>query len=186
MAYALVLRSHFPKAEIMALNSRCGFRRVLEQSTDIGAHSGKAGFYTREDFLRLCKLTMSSKLCATNTSPQIERETRVALHPSTSERRRITALMRLSGVSWSAASAILHFTLENQYPILGTRALWSFGFDAKPAMNFDLWWTYVEACRALCSEQNVKMSILYCALWQFAAEQRATRASWSWVTRSAF
>jgi hypothetical protein len=139
---------------------------------EIGNRSQAAGFYTRDDFLRVCGIT-PSKHCAAYSEEVIERKTRVALNPATPERERIEGLVRLSGLSWFTASALLHYAHKDGYPVLAARVLWAWGFDERPMnINFAFWWAYVQASRELSSELGVNMRELNRALWQFATEEK--------------
>ncbi len=172
MPYVFELRGGFPKAEMAVLAARCAFGEQDDLLSEIGSRSRAAGYYTRVDFVRMCKSANANKQCDANSDHYIERWTRIAMS-SASERDRIRSLMHLSGVSWLTASVFLHYTFENEYPILAQGVLWSWGYDHKPELNFDFWWAYVQASRALCSECNVTMRTLDRALRQYAIEQAA-------------
>jgi hypothetical protein len=172
MSHVFNLRRGFPKAEITALAMRSSSAQKDGLLGEIGRRSRAAGCYTREDFLVVCDPPNHGmkRHCEANSSDLIDRTTRITLSTS-SERVRIGSLMRLSGVSWHTASMFLHFTFGNSYPILTQGSIWSWGFDDPPALSFDFWQGYVEACRALASECHVSMRILVRALAQFAMEQ---------------
>jgi hypothetical protein len=125
----------------------------------------------------MCESAKSNKNCGAASARQIDDATRIALN-TTSERQRIASLMRLSGVSWPTASVFLHYTLDDQYPILAQMPLWSWGCD-KPEINFEFWWVYVEASRALRSECRVTMHDLDSALRQFAIDERQPQGWYS-------
>jgi hypothetical protein len=170
MPNALALRPGFPKGDILALAARYTSEHPAGLLIDIGRRSRTAGFYTRDDFVVMCESANSSKHCRAGSARQIEDATRIALNTA-SERERIGSLMHLSGVSWLTASVFLHYTFEDQYPILAQMPLWSLGCN-KPGINFEFWWTYVEASRSLRSECHVTMRDLDGALRQFAIDQR--------------
>lgn len=170
MGNILALRAGFPTDDISALATRYNSEHPVGSLIDIGRRSRAAGFYTRDDFVFICESFKSSKHCGTASARQIEDATRIALN-TTSERKRIASLMRLSGVSWATASVFLHYTFEDQYPILAQMPLWSWSYD-NPEMNFEFWWAYVEASRALRSECHVTMHDLDSAFRQFAIDQR--------------
>jgi hypothetical protein len=175
MPNTLALRAGFPRDDILALSARYTLEHPAGLLTDIGRRSRTAGFYTRDDFVVMCDSGKAKKPCGAGLARQIEDETRIALN-TTSERKRIASLMRLSGVWWATASVFLHYTLEDQYPILAQMPLWSWGCDDKPEINFEFWWAYVEA-RALRSECHVTMHDLDGALRQFATDQRQLHGS---------
>jgi hypothetical protein len=60
----------------------------------------------------------------------------------------MASMMRVSGVSWPTASVFLHYTFEDQYPILAQMPLWSLGCE-DTEISFDFWSAYVEASRTL-------------------------------------
>lgn len=174
MPDVFTLRSDFPKtrAGIASLVKRCQLGDGDGELIAIGNRAQAAGFYTRNDFLRVCEFT-KSKACGSNSEENIQRTTRISLLPATPERKRVDGLLRLSGVSWLTASALLHYGHRDAYPVLATRILWAWGLDERPAnINFTFWWTYVQASRVLCSELGVGMRELNRALWQFASERR--------------
>jgi hypothetical protein len=174
MPDVFALRADFPKAraELERLAKRCQFGGGDNEVIEVGKRSQAAGFYTRDDFLRVCKFT-NSKHCTANTEEKIQRTTRTSLRPTTTERKRVDGLLRLSGVSWLTASALLHYGHREDYPVLAKRILWAWGFDERPAnLNFAFWWAYVQASRELRSELGVTMRDLNRALWQFATDQQ--------------
>jgi hypothetical protein len=171
----LALRAGFPKDEISALAARYTLEHPAGLLIEIGRRSRGAGYYTRDDFVVMCESANSSKHCGAGSTRQIEDATRIALN-TTSERERIRSLMSLSGVSWPTASVFLHYTFEDQYPMLAQMHLWSWGCD-KTDINFAFWWAYVEANRSLRSECPVTMHVLDIALRQFAIDQRELQAS---------
>ena len=154
-----------------ALAARRVFGDEDRTLSEVCRRSQAAEFYTWEDFVLVCQWAKATKYSVFNSAQAIERESRVAFSTN-SERERIGALMRLSGVWWLTASILLHFMFEDQYPTLARGALWSWGFDEKPDVNFEFWWAYVEACRTLASECRVNMRDLDRALRQFTTEQQ--------------
>ena len=96
--------------------------------------------------------------------PQYVREITAIALKAVSERARIESLTLLDGVSWPTASVILHFFHRRRYPILDFRALWSVGLEPPVQYGFNLWWIYVQYCRALARESRVDMRTLDRAL----------------------
>jgi len=78
----------------------------------------------------------------------------------------------LGGVAWRGAAVFLHFSFEDKYPTLAQSALWTWGHEKRVDVNFQFWWAYVEACRALRTECGVTMHDLDLALRQFGDERR--------------
>lgn len=113
----------------------------------------------------------SQSRCRRNTPKEVAEITRVALSTPI-ERLRIGALRRLDGVEWSTASVLLHFAHHDPYPILGVRALWSWGFDRPPAYSFEFWRLYVEKCRTIARKRRVDMRTLDRALRQYSFENQ--------------
>jgi hypothetical protein len=167
------LRSGFPKDEIPALAAQYAVGHSVESLIEIGHRSKATGFYMPDDFSVICRSARNNRNCDVNSARKIEKETRISLSTN-SEQERVYSLMRLSGVSWSTASLILHYTFEDQYPILAQESLWSWGYDEKPDQTFNFWWAYVKANRDLRSECGVTMQTLNGALRQFALNDRTS------------
>ena len=163
-------------------------KRYVEQSkpadmrgeTDIDqilAPAAKArGYLTRDEFLEIChwKSRRPKPYYARNTDDFIQAATATALS-TPSEQLRIEVLTLLSGVKWPVASAILHWTHVDPYPILDVRALWSLGWSEmadRPSLVYDFgdWREYTLYCRQLRQECDVTMRELDRALWQYAKE----------------
>jgi hypothetical protein len=170
MRYIFRLRSGFPKIQAAALAARRTFDDG--ELISIGRSSREVGLYSRADFLKICESSTSAKLCSTNLPERIKQHTSQAIS-SASERTRICALMRLAGVSWYTASVFLHYTFENEYPVLSRRTLWSWGYDKKPrAVSFSFWSDYVQASRDLAQECCINLRDLDRALRQYTTEQK--------------
>lgn len=167
-------RLRFRPRRIEELAGRYAYENDL-RILDIGRAACEAGEFSFEGFLALCewKSPRTKSHCRKNTPGEVAEVTRLALSTS-SERLRIQALRCLHGVDWPTASALLHFAHADPYPILDVRALWSLGFDKRPACSFDFWWRYVQQCRELSHRHNVDMRTLDRALWQYSKEQQGT------------
>jgi hypothetical protein len=130
------------------------------------------GWLTKSEFLALAKwkTPRSQPLCARNTEADVRAISAVALS-TPNERLRIAVLTLLEGVGWPIASAILHWTHGDPYPILDVRALWSAGLDRIPSrFEFELWRRYTLWCRATASRCGVSMRTLDKALWQYSKD----------------
>jgi hypothetical protein len=144
---------------------------------EAGRRARRAGCFSREDFLLVCKwkTSRSRSRCRRNSAEEVEEVTRVALSTPV-ERLRMAALRCLDGVDWPTASVLLHIAHRDPYPILDVRALWSLGFDAAPSHYTQAFWEdYVRVCRELSVEHNVDLRTLDRALWQYSKEQSEAR-----------
>lgn len=130
------------------------------------------GFLSKSDLVAVCrwKSPRALPLIRRNTPAEVEEATAWALC-ATNERLRIGALLLLQGVSWPMASAILHFFHPDPYPVLDVRAAWSLGMRSRSAYTFELWWSYVLACRALSRKLGLSMRSVDRALWQYSKER---------------
>jgi len=108
---------------------------------------------------------------AKNSEEYVREITGFSLRAET-ERARIQALTNLDGVSWPAASVIVHFFHRDPYPIIDFRALWSVGLEVPTQYTFDFWWPYVEFCRDVAKQSEVSMQTLDRALWQYSKENQ--------------
>jgi len=131
------------------------------------------GFLSKDEFLAVChwKSPRTQARCRANSEDFIRDVTHVALS-TPSERLRIEVLTLLGGVSWPAASVILHFFHREQYPILDFRALWSLRCAVPKQYGFQFWQEYTECCRGLARNAAVSMRTLDRALWQYSNEKQ--------------
>ena len=166
-------RLRFPSRQIQTLAQRYNYAEDRLVGEKIGPHARERGYYTKNDFLKLCrwKTPRSQKRCAKNSQSFIRETTRIALS-TRCEEVRIGVLTILDGVSWPTASVLLHFGYDNLYPILDYRALWSLGVDKSPLYHFEYWWAYTKYCRNLARRCRVSMRVLDRALWQYSREKQ--------------
>jgi hypothetical protein len=166
-------RLRFPSRQIQVLAQRYRYAQDRLVGEKIGPRTRERGYFTRNDFLKLCrwKTSRSQKRCANNSQNVIRETTRIALS-NPCERVRISILTILEGVSWPTASVLLHFGYDNLYPILDYRALWSLGVNKPPLYCFDFWWAYTKYCRRLAHRCGVSMRVLDRALWQHSKENQ--------------
>ena len=96
----------------------------IETSTALEVRA--RGWYTRVELLEVCRWKTSHNQVRIAQNPEsfVESVTRTALSTD-DERLRIEVLTLLDGISWTTASALLHFGTSNLYPILDQGALWS-------------------------------------------------------------
>lgn len=88
------------------------------------------------------------------------------------ESSRLGALTLLEGVHFPTASVILHFCLDQTYPILDIRALWSLSIEKPSQYTLPFWEDYVAACRAVAGENGLSVRELDMALWQYSKENQ--------------
>ena len=127
------------------------------------------GHLLKKEFLTVCawKTPRSQSRCARNETHTIEEISRLVL-TTRSEALKIQLWTLLSGVKWPTASVFVHFTFEDQYPILDFRALWSLGYAKPPPYTFQFWVSYTVFCRALAKDAGVSMRVLDQALWKYS------------------
>jgi hypothetical protein len=170
----------FPKSEIPDWAERyCSKQGDDAAELLAGDRSKAAGFYTRDDFLIICEWKTRGRPrrhYQRNSEEEVRRQSAIAL-TSADESTRIWALDVLPGLALRTATALLHFASDpcrpaasgNSYPIIDVRALWSLGCE-KYRETFELWWSYVQTCRALAIECRVSMRDLDRALWEYSFE----------------
>jgi hypothetical protein len=139
----------------------------------VGRKARKRGYYTREEFVAVCrwKTPRSGPLVATNSAAEIEIATRIALSRASTERERMDLLRSLAGVGFPTASVLLHLAYPERYPILDKRALHALGVRAPATYSFRLWSEYVEEYGRLIEAAGVDGRTLDRALWQWSSEQ---------------
>jgi len=141
-----------------------------DKVTQIGLRARKAGHFSHDDFLEVCKWKTrgrSLRYYSKNEPEEVVSITRLALKTPI-ERLRIGALMALDGIGLPTASALLHLGHAEPYPIWDRRALWSFGLDKTPPYTFEYWKSYVGECRRLSQTADVDIRTLDRALWQYS------------------
>jgi hypothetical protein len=166
-------RLRFDRSRIEDWASKYSYQgeEVIEE--EIGPWAKANGYLSKEHFLSIChwKTPRSRPHCESNDAEFIRAVT-TASFSTVNERFRIEVLTLLAGVEWPTASVILHFCIENRYPILDFRALWSLNVDVPATYGFELWWAYTQFCRNIAHESGVKMRTLDRALWQFSKENQ--------------
>ena len=91
---------------------------------------------------------------------------------------RIQILTLLAGVRWPIASAILHYTVSEDYPILDVRALWSLEMERTTVdYTFPFWEAYVKECQRIARDAGVSVRTLDKALWQYAKTHQPNLSS---------
>lgn len=167
----------FPLTEIEALATRF----PLSDDDDarhlvIGAAARSRGYYTRREFLVVCrwKTPRSAPRVESNSSRRIRTATTRAL-AETDEAARMEALLELTGVGVPTASTLLYFAFPADYPVLDVRALESLGVNPRSQYPVGFWLGYLAACRGLAAEAGVSLRTLDKALWQHSKERAPDR-----------
>lgn len=88
------------------------------------------------------------------------------------EYSRIGALVLLASVHYPTASVILHFCVEESYPILDFRAIWSLGLTQPSVYTPKYWVEYTNICRSLAKEHGLSVREFDMALWQYSREHQ--------------
>ncbi len=170
----------FPASEIEVWARRYSYPRSDQQLCSVvRPEAQRQGHITREQLLQICywKTPRAAGKAEPNDDAFVREVTRIAFG-TTQERVRIQILTMLAGVGWPTASAILHYTISEDYPILDVRALWSLEMERTTAnYTFPLWDAYIKECRRIASNAGVSVRTLDKALWQYAKTHQPTLSS---------
>lgn len=166
----------FPKEQLghwLAQYPADGDAKMLE----IGKQARKAGYYTWEQFKRVCDWKTRRrphKHYEKNTPEQVAVQTYKALNIH-DERERIDALIALTGVRLPTASMLLQLAYPEEYPVIDVRALWSLGYESK-SVDVELWLDYVAFCRELGKQCNLSLRDLDRALFEYSKAHQPDHA----------
>jgi hypothetical protein len=89
------------------------------------------------------------------------------------ETSRIGSLVLLDGVQYPTASVVLHFCVDESYPILDFRAIWSLGLERPSFYSPRYWVEYTQICRAIAAKHRLSVRELDMALWQYSREHQS-------------
>ena len=89
------------------------------------------------------------------------------------ETSRIGSLVLLDGVHYPTASVVLHFCVDETYPILDFRAIWSLGLERPSVYTPKYWVEYTQVCRAVAARHGLSVRELDMALWQYSREHQS-------------
>jgi len=89
-----------------------------------------------------------------------------------SEKARIGCLLALKGVSWPVASAILHFSFPEKYPIMDFRVIWSLGWKQPSIYDFSFWQRYCMKIHKLSKKYNLPIRTVEKSLWKYSKEHQ--------------
>ena len=105
-----------------------------------------------------------------NNDDFVKERTGFALSSATADPDRV----RLKGVGWAVASAILHWFHQDHYPIWSGPARYSVRLDeTRGTQKPGEWEAYVKFCRKLAKENKVDMRTLDRALWKHYDDEGA-------------
>lgn len=166
----------FPASEILYWAGRYSYAYGDAEVLQIGARSGKAGHYTKRDFIAVCDWKTRGRVrrhYENNPEEDVRKFTEIALATS-DEQTRITALTVLRGVRLPTASALLHFAAPDLYPLLDFRALWSLNCGKK-YYSIPFWLEYLSFCRELAHDSNVSLRELDRALGEYSKRNQKSK-----------
>ncbi|MDP3259519.1 MAG: hypothetical protein Q8M34_02895 [Thermodesulfovibrionales bacterium] len=167
-----IMEMRFPLGQIQYWANRYSFPRADAHLIAQNNVIQQQRYFTRGQLLELCrwKSPRAAPKAEINSEDFVKEVSRISLETE-NEELRIKVLTLLNGVSWPVASALLHFYVSNNYPILDVRALWSLRCEVRQHQyNFNLWSQYVNCCRATATEAGITIRLLDKALWQYSKE----------------
>jgi hypothetical protein len=142
----------------------------LEKYHELGP---KQGFITVDQLYEICRWKSKRKAAKAKNNPEgFVKEITAFSFTAKCERSRIGSLMLLDGVQMPTASVILHFCVDQTYPILDVRALWSLSIEKPSFYSFDFWEAYTQTCREVAKELLMTVRQLDMALWQYSKEHQ--------------
>lgn len=112
-----------------------------------------------------------AELTKTNTEAFVREITTFAF-AAADEESKIGSLVILNGVQFPTASVILHFCVDDSYPILDFRAIWSLGMKKPSAYSPEYWIKFTKVCRSLAAKHRLSVRELDMALWQYSKEHQ--------------
>jgi hypothetical protein len=164
-------RPRMPLGEVREWDSRFGRDDGEDPVLSVIGPAVRArGHFLRDEFLETYgwKTKRTLGRATRYSEEEIADVTGVAFRQS-DERLRVCLLRVLDGVDWPVASTLLHVGRDPSYPILDFRAVWALGAEVPAHVSFELWWAYVECCRALARAAGVTVRELDRALWAYSA-----------------
>lgn len=166
-----------PTGEIQAYKNRYN-AKALPKLAHITAAAKSQGYLTLNQLHELAqwKSGRRAELVKKNDGGFVREITEFAFK-ATHEYAKCGALVLLAGVQYPTASVVLHFCVNDNYPILDFRAIWSLGLQQPSAYTAAYWAEYVDVCRALAREHDITVRELDMALWQFSFEHQDPRMS---------
>ncbi|HXK27284.1 MAG TPA: hypothetical protein VJ646_03415 [Candidatus Binatia bacterium] len=133
----------------------------------------KQGYLTVSQLHEICRWKSRRRAdLALSNSEALVREITAFSFTAKCEESRLGALTLLSGVQCPTASVILHFCVDQSYPILDFRAIWSLGVKQPSQYTVAFWKEYVRLCRAVAAKHRLTIRELDMALWQYSSEHQ--------------
>ena len=142
--------------------------------SDVGRAAKIQGFLTREQLheVALWKSRRRAALVNENDEGFVREVTEFAFRAK-HEHSRIGSLVLLAGIHYPTASVILHFCVDDTYPILDFRAIWSLGLKQPSVYTPEYWVEYTETCRTLAKQFGLSVRQFDMALWQYSRENQS-------------
>lgn len=133
-------------------------------------------YLNKPDFIELCnwKSRRPKKYFESNDAELIRFTTKYSFSINNDETR-IKELMKLKGVSWPVASAILHFAFPDKYSILDFRAIWSLGWEKPTAYNFLYWESYCNKILEISTKVDLPIRTIDKALWEYSKQNQPSK-----------
>jgi hypothetical protein len=142
----------------------------LEKFRRIGPQQG---YLTVSQLHEICHWKSKRRAALAKTNPvNLVKELTAFAFSAKCETSRLGALTLLEGVHFPTASVILHFCVDQSYPILDLRALWSLSIEKPSQYTFRFWEKYVGVCRAVAKRHGMSVRELDMALWQFSKDRQ--------------
>lgn len=144
-----------------------------DEPNKIGCSAMKKGYLTCDELYELCrwKSTRKASEAKKNSELTVKEITRFSFS-TPDDCSKITSLTLLKGVLWPTASVLLHFCVDDTYPILDVRAIWSLGEKQPSSYTYEYWRSYVSCCQEISKENNISVRTLDKALWQYSKENQ--------------
>lgn len=152
-------------------------RYDFDEGTRLEKFHGTAqaqGFITALQLHEICHWKSKRRADLAKNNPEsLVRELSKFSFSAINERAKLGSLTLLDGVQFPTASVILHFCLDQSYPILDVRALWTLSIEKPAQYTFSFWERYVDICRELAAKNSISVRDLDMALWQFSKENQS-------------
>ena len=136
----------------------------------------KHRYFNREDFIQVgrWKSKRTTRWFNKNNANEVKDITSFCFDKENNicEETRIKQLIKLWGVGYPVASALLHFAFPERYPIMDFRTIWSLGWEQPSNYNFDFWQRYCEKIRVIATQLGLPIRTVDKALWKYSKENQ--------------